>query len=895
MGGLEHERAIAEARLRLFGVASDLRIGRYRIERRLGAGGMGEVYLAHDDQLDRKVAIKRVLTTFTSEREQVRLRSEARALAKLSHANVVLVYEIGEHEQRTFLAMEFVDGQTLSVWLAESPRPWPAVLDRFLAAGRGLAAAHQAGVVHRDFKPDNVLLGHDGSVRVADFGLAIAGEGEREGEREGEGERGASATRLTLGSVAGTIRYMAIEQLIGESVDAHSDQFSFCVALYEALWAEPPFALGSLEQRAHALATDEPKPPRGSRVPAGLWRVVRRGLARAPEHRWPDMPSLLEALERLPRRRRWAIAAGLTAPILAVVIGAQAVLAERERNATILACAAEGQAIDDDWNDEVRANLERAFVATGREFAPTTWQLTAARMDSFAREWAELRTQSCRATEVEHTQTEELRGQTAACLDDARASFRALADTWAQADDTMVLHATMAVAGLPVLATCTDKAWLASRVKARPDIAPAVARARARLERVRALKLAVQFDRGLAEARSVLADAELLGWAPLIVEARLAVGDMQDRVGHYVDARATLHRTFLEALGSGHDFIALRASISLTLVDAVRLGRPAQGLEWAALAEVLVERLELGGSMHEASAAYALGRAQRAKGDLRAALATHRRVLALDESVHGLDHPDIALSLQSIGFLLRSLGELDEAQTALEQALAIQQRLLGREHPDVAGSLIGLGKVADARGDHEGALELHRAALQIETTALGPDHIYVASTLDLVATALTRRGEHEQALELRTRAVAIRTATHGPDHPAVGWALVRQGEALLDRGQFEPATTCFERALAIFAAAEPSEPAGIAASLAGRGEAEFRLGRSADAEQTLARSLSLAGDAETHFVFAQVLWALDQPQRALEQARMARSARAVGGVRDRGLADLDAWLREHPC
>ncbi|MFV8756807.1 protein kinase domain-containing protein [Nannocystaceae bacterium ST9] len=901
LDGFEHRRAIAEARQRLFGSAPIPRIGRYRIERRLGAGGMGEVYLGHDEELDRKVAIKRVLASFTSEREQARLRGEARALAKLSHANVVQVYEIGEHEQRTFLAMEFVDGQTLAAWLAERPRSWQAVLTRFLAAGRGLAAAHQAGVIHRDFKPDNVLLGREGSVRVADFGLALAGE------RRPAGEAGVTADlerRMSVtGSIAGTIRYMAIEQLLGETVDARSDQFSFCVALYEALWADQPFSSASLEARLAALESDQPTPPGRSSAPRGLWRVVRRGLSRAPADRWPDMSTLLAALEVLPRRRRWAIATLIVLPCVAAFLGGRAMIEARERAEVQASCAAAGRDLERDWNDEVRLELERAFESTGLEFASTTWALTRERMDAFAREWSEQSEATCVETELEHTRTPASREQVDECLAEARATFVALASTWTDADEAMVIHATMAVAGLPVLSSCRDGSWLVGRAQAGAEIEPRVAELRMRLERVKALRMAVQFDRGLAEALAVLAEAEALGWRPLLAESRLAIGELQDRVGRYPEARATLHQAFIDATASGSDFTALRASIALTLVEGARLDRPERGLEWGALAKALLERLDLLGSMHEASTLHAIGRAQRGAGDLSGALVTQRRVLALDEAVHGPYHPDNAISLNAIGGLQRSLGRLDEARAAHERALQIQRRTLGRDHPDVANTLLGLAYVAEAGGELDRALELASEAQRLERNALGPDHLYVAQTHDALAAMRIRRGDLADALADRQRALAIREAELGPLDVSVGWSKIRLADALLSLDRPALALEHFEQALAIFEAAPTSEVSAIAAASSGIGHSQFRLARFAEAEQALARSLSLAelGEvpagpiADTRFVYAQVLWALGRRTQARDQALLARSAwLAPGGGSESTLAELDAWLREHP-
>lgn len=316
LDGFNHRLTVSEARRRLFGDGPVLRIGRYRIETRIGAGGMGEVYLAVDEQLDRKVAIKRVLPGLISGRQHQRLRDEARALAKLSHPNVVQVYEIGEHDGRTFLAMEYVEGQTLAQWLAEQPRTWREILARFCAAGRGLAAAHEAGVIHRDFKPENILLGDDGSVRVADFGIALASTDLDEPQAIGPVREGDETGATNY--VAGTFRYMPLEQLRGDTVDARSDQFAFCVALYEALWRTQPFALGDLLERLEVLERQRARRPARGRVPAQLWWILRRGLARSPGERWPDMTTLLDALARVPCRRREAIAAAFAAPMLIV-------------------------------------------------------------------------------------------------------------------------------------------------------------------------------------------------------------------------------------------------------------------------------------------------------------------------------------------------------------------------------------------------------------------------------------------------------------------------------------------------------------------------------------------------------------------------------------------------
>jgi tRNA A-37 threonylcarbamoyl transferase component Bud32 len=285
-----------------------LKIGRYRLLEPIGAGGMGVVYAARDPELDRKVAVKVMRSDRRRNDEELRPRllREAHAMARLSHPNVITVYDVGTFEGSVFIAMEFVDGGTLSSWIMDR-RPWRTVIDVFERAGRGLEAAHQAGLVHRDFKPDNVLVGRDGRVRVTDFGLArLAGEVVSD-----SGELTvASPLRLSLtgtGALLGTPAYMAPEQMRGESTDARADVFSFSVALYEALYGERPYVGSTLAALCDAVAHSQVSDaPAGSHVPSAVRRVLLVGLKALPEERYSTMGALLEALKaatRPPRRR----------------------------------------------------------------------------------------------------------------------------------------------------------------------------------------------------------------------------------------------------------------------------------------------------------------------------------------------------------------------------------------------------------------------------------------------------------------------------------------------------------------------------------------------------------------------------------------------------------------
>ncbi len=292
------------------------RVGRYLVLSTLGAGGMGVVFAAYDPQLDRKVALKLLRANLrgpSAKEARTRLKREAQAIAQLSHPNVVGVYDVGTTpDGDVYIAMEFVEGDTLTTWLKRWPRTWREILEVFHQAARGLQAAHQVGLLHRDFKPDNVLVGGDGRVRVTDFGLARSVLGPDEAQRSLTPTTPLHADLTATGTVLGTPRYMPPEQLTGPDIDARSDQFSFCVALYEALYSKHPLegatSVAMLESGARAAL-----PPDGTRVPPAIGKAVMRGLDRDRAKRFPTMAALVHELQPPAQRSpaRFAVAAGI--------------------------------------------------------------------------------------------------------------------------------------------------------------------------------------------------------------------------------------------------------------------------------------------------------------------------------------------------------------------------------------------------------------------------------------------------------------------------------------------------------------------------------------------------------------------------------------------------------
>jgi hypothetical protein len=282
------------------------RLGRYEIDGILGVGGMGVVYAGRDPGLNRRVAIKllRPNADGAATSLRARLAREAQAMARLSHPNVINVFEIDAHGEQVFVVMELIDGVTLRNWLREKERSWREIVRVFVAAGQGLAAAHAAGIVHRDFKPDNVLVAFTGKVAVTDFGLARMGADDIEPSASPASPAAAlDATRTFPGRLVGTPGYMAPEQLRGQPAEVGSDVFSFCVSLYEALCGGRPYYGRSLAELGVQMGAGPPEIPRTRRVPSWLHRIVARGLAPRPEDRFGSMDELLGRLRRPPRRR----------------------------------------------------------------------------------------------------------------------------------------------------------------------------------------------------------------------------------------------------------------------------------------------------------------------------------------------------------------------------------------------------------------------------------------------------------------------------------------------------------------------------------------------------------------------------------------------------------------
>lgn len=777
-------------RARLFGEPIDVRVGRYRIQERLGAGGMGEVFLGIDDALGRKVAIKQVRSDRGGPAMRERLKREARALAKLSHPNVVQVYEVGEHAGETFLAMEFIEGQTLTSVL-EQPRPWRDVLELFLAAGRGLAAAHAAGVVHRDFKPDNVLIDREGRARVVDFGLALTDEPELAALRE---NHGSSSSRLTnVGNMVGTLHYMSLEQLTGTGVDARSDQFGFCAALYEALYRQQPFvsvAAQGLAARIEALERDAPRTPK-STLPRGIWTVLRRGLRRDADARWPDLDTLLRELEAAAaRRRRWAV--GLVA--VSAAVGVWLIVSPPPND-----CASLEHELIETWGQARQAELRELFEFGESPTRGDDFDRIDAALDRWAAGWLEQRRELCQA-QLGTAHVQELLNARESCLEQQRRSVEQLLVALEHGEERALEHVIDVLAEIPEPRGCA-----AAELMLAPPIDVAarerVADLRVQLSSVTQRRLLGEPD--LDDARRLLDEATQLRQAPVVAEATAELGRAELSMGAPVRGIEQLELAASLAITARHQRLLGQVWLSLGLQLANGSPEPARGRIYCEQAEALWStlgadsdirtRLALcrawvhdGANDHQAAIAALEAELPRVSELLRAdllaaladlsegerALAWRREALAAAEREFGPMHRRTAGHAYALGAALLERGDPD-ARALLERAAAIWTRVHDHPHPDLCWAYIGLAELELAafdlsEGRDEAALtrvEQHaRACLAIHASTLAPDDGARGNAHQLLARVAVLRGDLRASAEASERALSYFEADGDKPH-----------------------------------------------------------------------------------------------------------------------------------
>jgi tetratricopeptide (TPR) repeat protein len=847
------------------------RLGRYVIERPVGAGGMGEVYAAHDPQLDRRVAIKVLRPAHRQPLAAARLLREAQALARLEHPNVVTIYDAGETDGRVFLAMQYVEGATLGEHLAAARPPWPRIVELFVAAGRGLAAAHAAGLIHRDFKPSNVLVDGAGVARVTDFGVARAAD---EAIEPGAPSPPAAATELAdsvtplssdmteAGAVIGTPAFMAPEQHAGQRGTARSDQFAFATSLWQALFGHHPFVpldhgpVGSaLEYIALVGEGALQPPPAGHPVPRRIVAALTRALARQPEARWPTMTALLAELDEPSVSPRAAVIALSAMAALGIGAALWFGLTGGGGAAPGAACAADAdRRLAAAWSPARAIAVDLGFAASGRPHGPAAALLARAGLDRYAEAWRDQAHARCAAASgaaASDPAFAPLVASREACLADALAGLAGTVDTLvAGAVPALVDHVGEVIDGLPELAVCADPERMAA-ISAPPiAIALRLEPLRARLAGLEARLVAGLVRQVADELPALRREIELLGWAPLQVDLELLDGDLAladlapRREPYLAAARLAMQRglrdetaaawaAVLKVEGLAGSVDGVESYHQIAAAAAAASGAPERVLrERIAHGRALLRRGEGARAAELCDAALADARATAGvdRRDLgaardcalecavRAGLSTQARALAAEgmaslRDLLGEDHPANADYLSVEAWAAGVEGRPDLARAALARGLAIRERAFGPRHVRVAESLVDLAQLESDPRARAASLERALAIAEDPRTA-GTRGPHVAATAHSALAELAADAGNLEAMQRHfERAIEIRRAEAGPRSLEVAFLLLGYGQYL---SQLDLA-----RSLATLAESE--------ALLAARGDPRVAIARGARA------------------------------------------------------------------
>jgi tetratricopeptide (TPR) repeat protein len=810
------------------------------------------VYAAYDPQIDRKVALKVLHAHLMSSDMRARFLREAQALGRLTHPNVVTVHDAGTFDGHVFMTMEYVAGQTLRTWLRAGARTWRESLAVLAEAGRGLAAAHAEGIVHRDFKPDNVLIAEDGRVVVTDFGLARA-EPESSSPRippeakggpaaaspDDENERWAGGQEPVTdhGRVVGTLGYISPEQARGEECDARSDQFSFCATLYFALYGEPPIGERSLGDYLRALSEKTIDPPAVRGVPPWLRRVLRRGLSRRPGERFPGMPSLLAAMSKDPRA-----VVGRSSVVVAIAVAAATVawnFARHERTA-LDACDDDAQLVTGTWDDAARDAVHRAFAATGRPDAEDTFKRVDREIDDYARRWKGAHHDTCEATRVRHAASEEEMHLRFACLERRRTELGALVGLFRRADKEVVSKSLEASYGLIPPASCSDsgsKSIIA--LPTDPTEREHVLGARRALADADSLSAAGKLRESLASAQLALAEAQAAHHRATEAEVLLHTGQVQEATGAYEAAVSPYARAVAAAEAAGDDGTLAQASARLAFIEGDKLVQPEEAQRWLDIAYAALARLGPNEGV-EASVLAAHAPLPTTAGHPEQALPLFERLMPISVRTYGAEHPNTARTLNNLGYAEQMLGRHGEALEAHKRAAAIIEHAMGPDAPmlgvayaNIGSSLIGLGRYEEA----EDALE--RAAVVAGNA--DPASFWVGWALQYHGLAALRSGAVPRALADVQRGLEIAEKRGAPGARLLPGLLTVQGYALLASGDAAHAAEACRRATELDERRGPLTPERVYEwdALACEGEALLARGRTDEATALLERSVAL--------------------------------------------------------
>jgi serine/threonine protein kinase/tetratricopeptide (TPR) repeat protein len=790
-------------------LSAGVTLGSFKLVRELGAGGMGVVWEAIDSSLGRRVALKLVRGDRTRSREAVLLlRREAQTMAKLQHPNIAVVYDVDEVDGQLFVAMELLAEGSLRRWLEAGPRSWREIVAAFVAAGRGLAAAHRAGVIHRDFKPDNVLRGTSGEIKVSDFGIAEVGI---ELEREQP--------------IAGTPAYMAPEQILGRPLDDRADQFSFCVSLWEALTGQRPFqpASGAVSTMPLLLAqiTDgrfsEPDADRPS-APGRVLRLVRRGLAADRTERYATIEKLVDALERTTHRRRaWIAAAGASAAAIATVI-AMAMLRSDPEPVAAPPCRGFEDQLARTWGASNRRDVRDALATAKVQQASELADRVVAGLDDYARRWVSRAEAACEATEVNKAQTVEVRELRMRCLDSRLVSLRSVVDALAPPiDPATAVVAINPVIGLPALEVCDDVETLQklptlpSDPKQRLEIAE-IDKQLAKL--VTSMQLG-HMRESLPLARDIKRAADRVGYSPRQARTGVLLGQLESRLG-VGDPDKSLDEALLLADAGRDDDVRFQALIQ-RMQREVRAAHYADAEKTARAARAVMARVQ-NAPLREVDLLHVEATMAWNRGDRDRALTLRREALTWATRIHPPNETEIAKMNLNLAGTLIGMSRVDEGIAVLDKARPVLESRLGPDHPDLNLIIDMLGNAHYQQGDRAGALPLLERSLHRMEAMYGADNPRVLYPMRNVIMTLGELGKLDEAFALARHGLAIATAKLPPGHPELGEWYANVADVDRSAGRYAAALEGAGKAVELLHASAEADPSEVA-------RAEFLLGQ----------------------------------------------------------------------
>ncbi len=843
-------------------------VGRYVVLELIGQGATGAVYKAFDPELDRTVAMKLLLGAGGASRAH--LVREAQAIAKVSHPNVIAVHDVGTHGGRVFYAMELVDGRPLSQWRRTTNPSVEQILDVFVEAGTGLAAAHAAGVVHRDFKPDNVLIDSTGRVRVLDFGLAQRGASPVEGHAD------QSLDPVSTQALVGTPAYMAPEQFAGQPADARTDQFAFCIALHEALTGQRPFAGDSIASLSYNVLNDARLDVSLSGVPTRVASAMERGLSPRPEDRFPSMRPLLDAMTLGSRPRRGRVAAVGFGALVVTAATAYGLGRTRGETPSPDPCQSVSAAMDAAWTADRRAAVRDAFERTGAHEAASMAKRVLQALDGYAGRWSDAARRSCEMVEVEHTLDDELTFRARRCIDDALAGFETLLAGLESLPAERVESSLDEVDGLSAPEVCTNRSMLELQVEVPGD---PVLRQRVS-DAMSAYDVAEEHHQqerngACLDTLGPLEDTvRALGHGPSLVRVLELRANCQFAAGKDEDARRTMMMVFERSLASGHDTMAIGSAVRIAHVLALRTEEFERAEGWLRRAEALAERhgLEQAPSMHGVLNVWAILAAK--QGDHDAAVESFRRLAEITR-----DSPRKHLAATTnVGVALANSGRPAEALEQFERAAAFAEEHWGPQHTKTAVERTRVAQMAYVLGHVRKAGDLLKDALAVihRTT---PRSLPLATSTHVLSMAEAKLGNHDEALRLARKAYAMRVELDAAENFVATDVLDDLSRFELRAGNVDAAEQAAQTLLKL--CESTGQPLDVARALGRVAAVSLAKGENDAARRTMLRAHELAtssaetrrpaAKAEALYGLAVRFLELDDAERALALHRRAEA------------------------